>query len=72
MPMLDFTAIVLRATDLFWYLAISDVDGQLEDRRAILDQLRALEQRCAQIGRGDLYAAVVEAQERRARVREGQ
>ncbi len=70
MPRMDFDAIVLRATALFWRLAISDVEDYYEDRRDLLNELRVLELRCQRLGRDGLYAAVVESQERRARMRE--
>jgi hypothetical protein len=72
MPRMDFNAIVLRATDLFWCLAISDVEDYFEDRRDLLDELRVLELRCERLGREHFYAAVVESQERRARMKERQ
>jgi hypothetical protein len=72
MPRMDFNAIVLRATDLFWCLAISDVEDCFEDRCELLDELRALEFRCERLGRGGFYAAVVESQERKARTKERQ
>jgi len=69
MPRMDFRALVLRATDLLWCLAISDVDESFVDRSRLLDELRILEARSARLGREDLYAAAIEAQERRARIR---
>ena len=39
MPRVDFDAMVLRTTDLFWCLAISDVEDCFEDRRDLLDEL---------------------------------
>ena len=72
MPRMDFNAIVLRASDLFWCLAISDVEDYFEDRRDLLDELRVLELRCQRLGREDLYAAAVERQEQKARTKERQ
>jgi hypothetical protein len=70
MPRMDFNAIILRATDLFWCLAISDVEDCFEDRRELLDELKVLEQRCQKLGRTDLYDAAIAYQERRSRVRD--
>jgi hypothetical protein len=62
MPRMDFRALALRATDLLWCLAISDVDESFGDRSQLLDDLRILEARSAMLGREDLYAAAIEAQ----------
>ena len=70
MPRMDFHALVLRATDLLWCLAISDIDQSFGDRSQLLDELRILEALSASLRREDLYAAAIEAQERRARIRE--
>lgn len=72
MPRMDFNAILLRATDLFWCLAISDVEGCFEERCDLLRELRVLELRCQRLGHPDLYSAAVEFQERKARMKERQ
>jgi hypothetical protein len=72
MPEMDMNAVILRTTDLLWCLAISDVEDYFEDRRPMLHELTLLEERSRKLGRRDLYAAVVEAQEKRAGVRDAQ
>jgi hypothetical protein len=72
MTKMDMTAVILRATDLLWCLAISDVEDYFEDRRPMLHELTLLAERSRQLGCPDLYAAVVEAQEKRARVHDPQ
>jgi hypothetical protein len=70
MPKMDMTAVILRATDLLWCLAISDVEDYFEDRRPMLHELKLLEERSRQLRHPDFYAAVVEAQEKRPRVQD--
>jgi hypothetical protein len=65
LPKMNMTAVILRATDLLWCLAISDVEDYFEDRRPMLHELKLLEERSRQLGHPELYVAVVEAQERR-------
>jgi hypothetical protein len=72
MPKMDMTAVILRVTDLLWCLAISDVEDYREDRCPLLHEIRLLEERSQGLGCPDLYAAVVEAQEKRTRVRDPQ
>ncbi len=72
MPKMNMNALILRATDLLWCLAISDVEDYFEDRKPMLRELMLLAERSRQLGHPDLYAAVVEAQEKRARVQDPQ
>jgi hypothetical protein len=72
MPKMDMSGLILRATDLLWCLAISDVEDYFEDRSPLLHELTVLAERSQQLGYPDLYAAVVEAQEKRARVHDPQ
>jgi hypothetical protein len=70
MKKMGMNAVILRATDLLWCLAISDVEDYFEDRRPMLRELTLLEERARQLGYRDLYAAAVEAQEKMARVQD--
>jgi len=51
-------AILLRARDLLWCIALSDVDGRPANRESILKELQSLETKCRLRG-VDLYPAAV-------------
>jgi hypothetical protein len=55
-------ALLRLATELLWFVAISQVDGLRTDPE-MLDQLRMLEQRGRELDIPDLYSAVVRLQE---------
>lgn len=45
MPKMNMNALILRATDLLWCLAISDVEDYFEDRKPMLRELMLLAER---------------------------
>lgn len=59
MKAMSLDAILLRARDLLWCLAMSDVDGMPRDRQTLLAELGGLELKSAQRFDADLYRFVV-------------
>jgi hypothetical protein len=57
----DLAAVITRANDLLWCIAMLDVEGAVTGRSEMLEQLRALELRCHTLNEPDLYSAVIRA-----------
>lgn len=60
---MDLPALITRANDLLWCIAMLDVEGTFTGRSELLEQLRALELRGQRLNELDLYSAVIRAQE---------
>ena len=63
MPKMDLAAVITRATDLLWCIAMLDVEGSFTGRSELLEQLRMLELRGRRLNESDLYSSVIRVQE---------
>lgn len=65
MPKMDLAAVITRATDLLWCIAMLDVEDSFTGRSELLEQLRMLEMRGHPPNESDLYSSVIRVQERK-------
>jgi hypothetical protein len=63
MRKMDLAAVITRATDLLWCIAMMDVEGTFTGRSELLEQLRTLELRGRRLNESDLYSSVIRVQE---------